>query len=169
MPRTFSPPPRVSGPNMHQDRWLVVSFEVGGGFPAFPVHAQPAILRIWQEAHSTVSIVPIDDDSPQICTWFCCVLLWGGVVLVVYMALFLKEASQTLRKSTQPLKHTTKHNKARNVYIALATYRTHMNKSRAGKVYVQCAGAGTNISFGALLRIGVCRESGAILMLYIIR
>ena len=32
-----------------RDSLLAVSFEVGGGetFPAFPAHAQPAILRIW--------------------------------------------------------------------------------------------------------------------------
>ena len=36
----------------YRDRWQVVSIEVGGGktFPAFPVHAQLAILRIWQKA-----------------------------------------------------------------------------------------------------------------------
>ena len=26
---------------------------VGKTFPAFPAHAQPAMLRIWQETHST--------------------------------------------------------------------------------------------------------------------
>ena len=32
-----------------RDRLLAVSFEIGVGetFPAFPAHAQPAILRIW--------------------------------------------------------------------------------------------------------------------------
>ena len=43
MPGTFSQPPRVSDPDMHH-----------GMFPAFPAHAQPAILRIWQEAHDKV-------------------------------------------------------------------------------------------------------------------
>ena len=34
-----------------QDRKLAFSFYSGKTFPAFPAHAQPAILRIWQEAH----------------------------------------------------------------------------------------------------------------------
>ena len=38
IPGTFSPPQRVSE-------------SVGKTFPAFPAHAQPVILRIWQEAH----------------------------------------------------------------------------------------------------------------------
>ena len=38
-----------------RDRFLAVSFEVGDGttFPAFPAHAQPAVLRIWQEAQGS--------------------------------------------------------------------------------------------------------------------
>ena len=66
MPGTFSPPPRVSDPDMHHGTcvthvpWcmpgsLTSSFLWsrwrGKTFPAFPAHAQPAILRIWQEAH----------------------------------------------------------------------------------------------------------------------
>ena len=33
-----------------RDRYLAISYKMGGGgktFPAFPAHAQPAILRIW--------------------------------------------------------------------------------------------------------------------------
>ena len=33
-----------------RDRYLAVA---GKTFPAFPAHAQPALLLIWQEAHST--------------------------------------------------------------------------------------------------------------------
>ena len=33
-------------------------------FPAFPAHAQPAILRIWQEAHGTKAIVLL-----SFCSW----------------------------------------------------------------------------------------------------
>ena len=73
MPGMFSPPPQVSDPDMHyrmyrvswcmqgcvvcrdayRDRQLAVCFEVGGGetVPAFPEHAQPAILHFWEEAH----------------------------------------------------------------------------------------------------------------------
>ena len=40
MPGTFSLPPRVSDSDMHHG--------------AFPAHAQPAILRIWQEAYDKV-------------------------------------------------------------------------------------------------------------------
>ena len=66
MPGKFSPPPRFSDPDMHHGTcvthvpWcmsgsLTSSFlwsrPRGKTFPAFPAHAQPAILRIWQEAH----------------------------------------------------------------------------------------------------------------------
>ena len=66
MPGTFSPPPRVSDPDMHHGTcvthvpWCMPgsltssflwSWWRGKTFPAFPAHAQPAILRIWQEAH----------------------------------------------------------------------------------------------------------------------
>ena len=66
MPGTFPPPPRVSGPDMHHGTcvthvpWCMLgsltsgfflSRRWGKTFPAFPVHAQPAILRIWQDAH----------------------------------------------------------------------------------------------------------------------
>ena len=68
MPGTFSPPPQVSDPDMHHGTcvthvpWcmpgsLTSSFlwnrRRGKTFPAFPALAQPAILRIWQEAHSS--------------------------------------------------------------------------------------------------------------------
>ena len=68
MPGTFSPPPTskktvVSDLGMHHGTcvrhvpWCMSGSPtrgVGGGgetFPAFPAHAQPAILRIWQQAH----------------------------------------------------------------------------------------------------------------------
>ena len=66
MPGTFSPPPRVSDPDMHHGTcvthvpWCMPgsltsgflwSRRRGKTFPAFPAHAQPAILRIWLEAH----------------------------------------------------------------------------------------------------------------------
>ena len=62
MPGTFSPPPRVSDPDMHHGTcvthvpWcrlgsLTSGFPLksmaGKTFPAFPAHAQPEILRIW--------------------------------------------------------------------------------------------------------------------------
>ena len=62
----FPPPPRFSDPDMHPGTcvthvpWcmsgsLTSSFlkksVAGKTFPAFPAHAQSAILRIWQEAH----------------------------------------------------------------------------------------------------------------------
>ena len=62
MPGTFSPSPQVSDPDMHHGTcvthvpWcmpgsLTSSFlwnrRRGKTFPAFPAHAQPAILRIW--------------------------------------------------------------------------------------------------------------------------
>ena len=69
MPGKFSPPPRFSDPDMHHGTcvthvpWcmsgsLTSSFlwsrPRGKTFPAFPAHAQPAILRIWQEAHEKI-------------------------------------------------------------------------------------------------------------------
>ena len=62
MPGTFSPSPRVSDPDMHHGTcvthvpWCISGSLTSGflwnrrrgkTFPAFPVHAQPAILRIW--------------------------------------------------------------------------------------------------------------------------
>ena len=63
MPGTFSPSHRVSDPGtclMHLLRcmpgsltsgFLPLKSVAGKTFPAFPVHAQPTILRIWQVAH----------------------------------------------------------------------------------------------------------------------
>ena len=67
MPWTFSRPrlqwkPPVNDPGMHHGTcethlpWFMSgSLTCGGGetFPAFLAHAQPVILRIWQEAHCT--------------------------------------------------------------------------------------------------------------------
>ena len=61
MPGTFSLSPQVSVPDMHHGT-LTSGFTSGflwnrrrgKTFPAFPTHAQPAILRIWQEAHAKV-------------------------------------------------------------------------------------------------------------------
>ena len=62
----FPPPARVSDPDMHHGRcvthvpWCMqgspylrfpLKSVMGKTCPAFPAHAQPAILRIWQEAH----------------------------------------------------------------------------------------------------------------------
>ena len=69
MPGTFYPPPRVSDPNMHHGTcvthvpWCMPgsltsgflwSRRRGKTFPAFPAHAQPAILRIWWAVHSKI-------------------------------------------------------------------------------------------------------------------
>ena len=66
MPGTSSPPPRVSDHDMHHGTCVThVPWRMPGSltsdflwsrwwgktFPAFPAHAQPAILRIWLEAH----------------------------------------------------------------------------------------------------------------------
>ena len=67
MPGTFSPPSGTSDPDMHHGTcvthvpWCMPGSLTsvflwsqwrGKTFPAFPAHAQPAILRIWQEAHA---------------------------------------------------------------------------------------------------------------------
>ena len=66
MPGKFSPPPRSSDPGMHHGtcvthvpwcmpgsltNYFLWSRRRGKTFPAFPAHAQTAILRIGQEAH----------------------------------------------------------------------------------------------------------------------
>ena len=66
MPGMFSPPPWVSDPSMHHGTcvthvpWCMPesltsgflwSRVAGKTFPAFPPHAQPTILHIWQEVH----------------------------------------------------------------------------------------------------------------------
>ena len=67
LPGTFCSPLRVSDPYMHHGTYVTHvpwympvsptsgyfwSRRRGKTFPAFPAHAQPTILRIWQEAHS---------------------------------------------------------------------------------------------------------------------
>ena len=86
MPGTFSPPPRFSDPDMHHGTcmthvpWcmsgsLTSSFlwsrPRGKTFPAFPAHAQPAILRIWQEAHvaDAITIKLLDRFAPYLDLW----------------------------------------------------------------------------------------------------
>ena len=66
MPGTFPPPPQVSDSDMHHGtcvthvpwcmpgsltRGFLWIRRRGKSFPAFPAHAQPSILRIWQEDH----------------------------------------------------------------------------------------------------------------------
>ena len=64
MPGTFSPSPRVSDPDKHHARAVMHSgianqqfplkSMAGKTIPTFPAHAQPAIIRIWQEAHAVI-------------------------------------------------------------------------------------------------------------------
>ena len=80
MPGTFSPPPRVSDPEMRRGmcvthvQWCMPGsltsgflFKLGAGggtLPVFPVHAQNAILRIWLEIHKykhDIDILMLDD------------------------------------------------------------------------------------------------------------
>ena len=70
MPGTFSPPLWVSDPDMHHGTCVthvtrcmpgsltsvfLLKSVAGKTFPAFPTHAQPTILRIWQEAHGPIT------------------------------------------------------------------------------------------------------------------
>ena len=72
MPGTFPPPPQVSEPYMHHGTcethvpWCMPGSLISGflwsrrrgkTFPAFPAHAQAAIWRIWQEAHSSITLL----------------------------------------------------------------------------------------------------------------
>ena len=64
MPGTCSPPPQVGDPGRHHgtgvmhagiaNLWFPLRSAVGKTFPVFPAHAQPAILRIWWEAHTSI-------------------------------------------------------------------------------------------------------------------
>ena len=71
MPGTFSPSPQISDPDMHHGTcvthvpWCMPGSLTSGflwkrrrgkTFPAFPAHAQPAILRIWYEAHGNAQL-----------------------------------------------------------------------------------------------------------------
>ena len=61
---TFSPPPRISDPDMRHARavihagianyWFPLKSMAWKPFPAFPAHAQPVILRILHKAHTLV-------------------------------------------------------------------------------------------------------------------
>ena len=68
----FFPSPQVSNPDMHHGTcvthvpWCMPGSLTSGllwhrrrgkTFPASPAHAQPVILRIWQEAHSTSTVL----------------------------------------------------------------------------------------------------------------
>ena len=85
MPGTFSPSPHVSDPDMHHGTcvthvpWcmpgsltsgFIWNWRRGKTFPAFPAHAQPAILRIWKEAHGKTTRY-----SNYIYLWTCIMLL----------------------------------------------------------------------------------------------
>ena len=71
MPGIFSPQPQVSDSDMHHGTcvthvpWCMPGSLTSGflwsrwrgkTFPAFPAHAQPAILRIWLEAHGMMGL-----------------------------------------------------------------------------------------------------------------
>ena len=59
MPGTLCPPPRFSYPDMHHGTCvtrLALKLVTEKAFPAFPVHAQPAILLVWLEAPELYSI-----------------------------------------------------------------------------------------------------------------
>ena len=82
----FSPPPRVSDPDMQHGTCVTqvpgcmsgspirgsLKSVAGNMFPAFPVHAQPTILRIWKEAHANKDVVwvvsmelPLEQQVPK--------------------------------------------------------------------------------------------------------
>ena len=58
MPGTFSPPPRFSHPDTHHGTCVIANQRFSLKSAAFSAHAQPAILRIWQEVHPSVNIPP---------------------------------------------------------------------------------------------------------------
>ena len=77
--------PLVSDPGMHRGScvthvpWCMSrSLTHGGGktFPTFPAHAQPASLRIWQEAHLSIDMLNI--FVARTCSW------WGNSASITY-------------------------------------------------------------------------------------
>ena len=81
MPGTFTPPPLFSDPDMYHGTFLthvswcmpgslassfLLKLAAGKKFPAFPAHAQPAILRIWLVAYGLELILAM------IAAYVCC-------------------------------------------------------------------------------------------------
>ena len=90
MPGTFSPPSGTSDPDMHHGTcvthvpWCMPGSLTsvflwsqwrGKTLPAFPAHAQPAILRIWQEAHR--------DEGVNCSEWFTCRLMCNMICIQI--------------------------------------------------------------------------------------
>ena len=95
MPGTFSPPPPVSDSDMHHGtcvthvpwymlgsltRGFLWSRRRGKSFPAFPAHAQPAILLIWQEAHAISYTCNRDGASSNTWTRSISIILPSGLI-----------------------------------------------------------------------------------------
>ena len=85
-PGMLGTPPRVSDPDMHHGTcvthipWCMSGSFTSGflwnrwrgkTFQAFPAHAQPAILRIWQEAHGHMLLYVLGRNSYEISTVQC--------------------------------------------------------------------------------------------------
>ena len=86
--------PLVSDPGMHHGTCvthvprcmsgsLTQPAVVGKAFPAFPMHAQSAILRIWQEAHC-MEIVLYGKWPHMRCVLFCLAAWHGGALALMH-------------------------------------------------------------------------------------
>ena len=99
IPGTLSPSPQVSDPDMHHGTcvthvpWCMPGSLTSGSlwnwrrgktFPAFPAHAQPAMLRIWQEAHCSWLYAYIQMESPKWYPYIYCHALNGKVVCNIF-------------------------------------------------------------------------------------
>ena len=115
MPGTFSPSPQVSDPDMHHGTcvthvpWcmpgsLYSSFlwnwRRGKTFPAFPAHAQPVFLRIWQEAHGhTLNSFPLGQNDRRFSDdVFTCAFSWMNIFVfwIKFHRSFLLRVSLTI-------------------------------------------------------------------------
>ena len=127
---TFTLPPRINDPDMHHGTcvthvlWCMPGSLTSGflwsrrreAFPPFPVHAQPAILRIWQEAHDLkkrgnvldmyfmkiylpttcfTTILPYNAFFPekQFVTWYMLFRCFNFVIMVFFSQLGFDDAT----------------------------------------------------------------------------
>ena len=72
--------PLVSDPGMHHATCVMHVPRAGKTVQAFPAHAQPAILRIWQEVYSSLAgLVMTSTDIQIVCIFLSKKLLPGWI------------------------------------------------------------------------------------------
>ena len=53
------------------NQWFPLKSLLGKTFPVFPAHAQPAILRVWKEAHLPIFFLLLDNINPHTLNAYC--------------------------------------------------------------------------------------------------